>query len=164
MWERRSRTSTFLSSWVATRSATVSPKKPEPTTTRSAGREFTPRRYLASPHGSLCRPGLPRHPALVSQASHRPARHPVGTPTGPTAPPRVVVVAANPADAHLRVVAVTYSPGDVLEEFIESVATATKRPVEIVLADNGSTDGSVEAAAAKYPNVTLLRTGGNIGY
>ncbi|HEV7189300.1 MAG TPA: glycosyltransferase family 2 protein [Blastococcus sp.] len=73
-------------------------------------------------------------------------------------------MAANPADAPLRVVAVTYSPGDVLEEFIESVATATTRPVEIVLADNGSTDGSVEAAAAKYPNVTLLRTGGNIGY
>src|SRR4051794_16820453 len=77
-------------------------------------------------------------------------------------PPRVVVVAANPADIPLRVVAVTYSPGDVLEGFIESLAGATTRPVEIVLADNGSTDGSPEAAAAKHPNVTLLPTGGEI--
>jgi len=64
----------------------------------------------------------------------------------------------------LRVVAVTYSPGAALEGFLESLATATKRPVEVVLADNGSVDGVPEAAAARYPHVTLLRTGGNIGY
>jgi N-acetylglucosaminyl-diphospho-decaprenol L-rhamnosyltransferase len=34
----------------------------------------------------------------------------------------------------------------------------------VVLADNGSTDGSPERAAARYPHVRLLRTGGNIGY
>src|SRR4051794_24252356 len=84
--------------------------------------------------------------------------------SGARPPPRVVVVAANPVDIPLRVVAVTYSPGDVLEGFIESLSGATTRPVEIVLADNGSTDGSPEAAAAKHPNVTLLPTGGNIGY
>ena len=64
----------------------------------------------------------------------------------------------------LRVVAVTYSPGAALEGFLESLATATKRPVEVVLADNGSVDGAPEAAAARYPHVSLLRTGGNIGY
>jgi N-acetylglucosaminyl-diphospho-decaprenol L-rhamnosyltransferase len=64
----------------------------------------------------------------------------------------------------LRVVAVTYSPGTALEGFLESLATATTRPVEVVLADNGSVDGAPEAAAARYPHVTLLRTGGNIGY
>ena len=32
-----------------------------------------------------------------------------------------------------------------------------------MLADNGSTDGSVEAAAER-PGVRLLRTGGNLGY
>src|SRR5919107_102652 len=35
MWGRRSSTRTFLSSWVATRSAIVRPKNPEPTTNRS---------------------------------------------------------------------------------------------------------------------------------
>jgi N-acetylglucosaminyl-diphospho-decaprenol L-rhamnosyltransferase len=66
--------------------------------------------------------------------------------------------------APLRVVAVTYSPGDALDGFLESLAAATVRPVEVVLSDNGSTDGSPERAAARYPHVRLLRTGGNIGY
>jgi N-acetylglucosaminyl-diphospho-decaprenol L-rhamnosyltransferase len=64
----------------------------------------------------------------------------------------------------LTVVAVTYSPGDALTGFLESLPSATSRPVEVVLADNGSTDGAPERAAATYPHVRLLRTGGNIGY
>jgi N-acetylglucosaminyl-diphospho-decaprenol L-rhamnosyltransferase len=64
----------------------------------------------------------------------------------------------------LRVVAVTYSPGEALEGFIDSLATATERPVEVLLADNGSTDGAPERAAAVHPHVRLLPTGGNIGY
>ena len=63
-----------------------------------------------------------------------------------------------------QVVTVTYSPGDRLEEFIESLASATVQPVEVVLADNGSTDGSPERVTARYPHVRLLPTGGNIGY
>ncbi len=61
-------------------------------------------------------------------------------------------------------VAVTYSPGEVLEGFLSSLAEATTLPVEVVLADNGSTDGAPERAAATHPGVRLLRTGGNIGY
>ena len=64
----------------------------------------------------------------------------------------------------LRVVTVTYSPGESLEGFIRSVRAATSRPVEIVLADNGSTDGVPERAAAEHPDVRLLPTGGNVGY
>jgi N-acetylglucosaminyl-diphospho-decaprenol L-rhamnosyltransferase len=64
----------------------------------------------------------------------------------------------------LRVVAVTYSPGAALDGFLESLAAATTRPVEVVLADNGSTDGSPERAAATHANVRLLPTGGNVGY
>jgi N-acetylglucosaminyl-diphospho-decaprenol L-rhamnosyltransferase len=37
------------------------------------------------------------------------------------------------------------------------------RELDIVLADNGSTDGSVELAAGR-PGVRLVRTGGNLGY
>jgi N-acetylglucosaminyl-diphospho-decaprenol L-rhamnosyltransferase len=62
------------------------------------------------------------------------------------------------------VVAVTYSPGAALEGFVESLAEATTRPVEVVLADNGSTDGAPERAVARHPHVRLLRTGGNVGY
>jgi N-acetylglucosaminyl-diphospho-decaprenol L-rhamnosyltransferase len=63
----------------------------------------------------------------------------------------------------LAVVTVTYSPGETLERFLDTLAKATGRQTTVVLADNGSTDGAPEAAAARE-NVTLLRTGGNLGY
>src|SRR5690242_3539118 len=66
--------------------------------------------------------------------------------------------------APLRVVVVTYSPGEALEEFVRSLGEATTRPTDVVLADNGSTDGAPERVAARYPHVRILRTGGNIGY
>ena len=61
------------------------------------------------------------------------------------------------------VVVVTYSPGDTLDGFLDTLEKATTRPVSVVLADNGSTDGSPERAAAR-DGVRLLRTGGNLGY
>jgi N-acetylglucosaminyl-diphospho-decaprenol L-rhamnosyltransferase len=63
----------------------------------------------------------------------------------------------------LGVVTVTYSPGETLERFLDSLAKATTRQVRVVLADNGSTDGAPQQAARR-PNVALLETGGNLGY
>jgi N-acetylglucosaminyl-diphospho-decaprenol L-rhamnosyltransferase len=68
------------------------------------------------------------------------------------------------ASTPLRVVVVTYSPGETLDGFVESLASATAHDVEIVLVDNGSTDGSPERVVARNPHVRLLRAGGNIGY
>ena len=62
----------------------------------------------------------------------------------------------------LRLVVVTYSPGASLATFLTSLATATTCAYDVVLADNGSTDGAPEAAVG--PDVHLLRTGGNLGY
>ena len=73
-------------------------------------------------------------------------------------------MSSSPAPRPLRVVAVTYSPGAALDGFVESLAEATAHPVEIVLADNGSTDGAPERVTARHPHVRVLRTGGNIGY
>jgi N-acetylglucosaminyl-diphospho-decaprenol L-rhamnosyltransferase len=64
----------------------------------------------------------------------------------------------------LAVVTVTYSPGETLERFLDTLGKATGRPVRVILADNGSTDGAPERAAAEREHVTLLRTGGNLGY
>jgi N-acetylglucosaminyl-diphospho-decaprenol L-rhamnosyltransferase len=64
--------------------------------------------------------------------------------------------------ADLRVVVVTYSPGEALPAFLSTLRTATTRPYEVVLADNGSDDGAPEAAVGQ--GVSLLRTGGNLGY
>lgn len=70
---------------------------------------------------------------------------------------------AEPSREHLTVVVVTYSPGDALARFLDTLACATTRPYDVVIADNGSVDGAPERAATR-PNVTLLRTGGNLGY
>jgi N-acetylglucosaminyl-diphospho-decaprenol L-rhamnosyltransferase len=69
---------------------------------------------------------------------------------------------AIPADP-VGVVVVTYSPGDTLDGFLDTLEKATTRPVGVVLADNGSTDGAPERACSRG-NVELLRTGGNLGY
>ncbi|KJX75519.1 glycosyltransferase family 2 protein [Mycobacterium lepromatosis] len=64
----------------------------------------------------------------------------------------------------LPVVSVTYSPGPHLERFLASLALATDRPVSVVLADNGSTDGAPQVAVERYVNVRLFETGANLGY
>ncbi|WP_299566322.1 glycosyltransferase family 2 protein [uncultured Mycolicibacterium sp.] len=64
----------------------------------------------------------------------------------------------------LFVLTVTYSPGPHLHRFLASLSHATERPVTVVMADNGSTDGAPEEALERYDNVRLLRTGANLGY
>ncbi len=64
----------------------------------------------------------------------------------------------------LPIVTVTYSPGPHLERFLASLSLATERPVAVLLADNGSTDGTPQAAVERYPNVRLFDTGANLGY
>jgi N-acetylglucosaminyl-diphospho-decaprenol L-rhamnosyltransferase len=64
----------------------------------------------------------------------------------------------------LVVVTVTYSPGPHLDRFLATLSHATDRPVTVIMADNGSNDGAPEEALTRYPNVRLLRTGGNLGY
>ena len=63
----------------------------------------------------------------------------------------------------VRVVVVTYSPGDVLLTFLDTLQAATTAPVEVVLADNGSDDDAPERAAAAR-GARVLRTGSNLGY
>lgn len=64
----------------------------------------------------------------------------------------------------LVVITVTYSPGPHLNRFLASLSHATERPVTVVMADNGSTDGAPEEALERYPNTRLLRIGANLGY
>ena len=63
----------------------------------------------------------------------------------------------------IGVVVVTFSPGETLDGFLDTLEKATTRPYEVVLADNGSTDGAPQRAADRQ-GVTLLPTGGNLGY
>ena len=68
------------------------------------------------------------------------------------------------SEAALTVVTVTYSPGSHLERFLSSLTVATDRPLTVVIADNGSTDGAPEEAVERFPGTRLLRTGANLGY
>ncbi len=61
------------------------------------------------------------------------------------------------------VVAVTYSPGETLGSFLDSVPAALVGGADVVLADNGSADGSVDDAERR-PGVRVLRTGANLGF
>ncbi|EHR49206.1 putative glycosyltransferase [Saccharomonospora marina XMU15] len=63
----------------------------------------------------------------------------------------------------VAVVTVTYSPGETLDRFLDTLDKATDRDVTVVLADNGSVDGAPERAAERE-HVRLVRTGGNLGY
>ena len=69
-----------------------------------------------------------------------------------------------PRTAAVTVIAVTYSPGATLDSFLDTLAEATAQPYDVILADNGSTDGAPQRAAAERGNVRLHATGGNLGY
>lgn len=53
---------------------------------------------------------------------------------------------------------------ELLEECIDSVLQSTYAPLEIILIDNGSVDGSLELVKTKYPAVIILENGKNIGF
>ncbi|HEY5882131.1 MAG TPA: glycosyltransferase family 2 protein [Nakamurella sp.] len=68
-----------------------------------------------------------------------------------------------PAPPVVGLVTVTYSPGPALLGMLDSLPDAYRGEIRVVLADNGSTDGTVEVAAERA-GVRLVRTGGNLGY
>ena len=82
-------------------------------------------------------------------------------------PPRTmsrVTAASTRYGDRVAVVTVTYTSGDVLERFLDTLVKASSREVTVVLADNGSSDGAPQRAARERENVRVLPTGGNLGY
>lgn len=62
-----------------------------------------------------------------------------------------------------RIVIVNYNSGDFISDAIES-ALAQTVPCEVLVADNASTDGSLDTIAARYPSVGIARMGENLGF
>lgn len=60
-------------------------------------------------------------------------------------------------------VVITYSPGDSLEEFLSSLRLASANDIPVIISDNGSTDGSPQAAVKKFP-ARLVVNETNPGY
>jgi N-acetylglucosaminyl-diphospho-decaprenol L-rhamnosyltransferase len=68
------------------------------------------------------------------------------------------------AEPEIRVVVVTFSSGEVIGTFLDSLAKATLRPYEVVIVDNSPTVDAGTAAAARRAEVRLVRPGRNLGY
>jgi N-acetylglucosaminyl-diphospho-decaprenol L-rhamnosyltransferase len=62
-------------------------------------------------------------------------------------------------------VVVNYEAGPLLVDAVRAVlADDSAGPVELVVVDNGSRDGSVAALRAVHPEVQVVRSPGNVGY
>lgn len=57
---------------------------------------------------------------------------------------------------------VNYNTRHLLRECVRSVLA--EGPSEIIVVDNASNDGSAEMVEVEFPSVTLIRSGGNVGY
>jgi GT2 family glycosyltransferase len=65
----------------------------------------------------------------------------------------------------VAIVIVSYNTRDLLLECLAStVSSAGNTPVEIVVVDNGSTDGSAEAASEAYRQIQLIENPENVGF
>jgi hypothetical protein len=68
-----------------------------------------------------------------------------------------------PSPPSVAAIVLNYNGREVTLQALASLTALDHRPLEIVVVDNGSTDGSYEAVAAAFPEVTQLRTEVNLG-
>jgi GT2 family glycosyltransferase len=113
--------------------------------------------WCCAPGGGPCAGCFPRPHDLHASA------HAVDSVTAVAA---VAAVEAAVLTERARIVAVVlnWNGGDETLQCLRSLAAVrTARPV-VLLADNGSVDGSVERAVAEFPELAVLRLGSNLGY
>jgi GT2 family glycosyltransferase len=64
----------------------------------------------------------------------------------------------------IAVVVVNWNAGDLLRRCLESLAAQERRPDRVVVVDNASADGSLDAALALHPRVEAIRLETNTGF
>lgn len=57
-----------------------------------------------------------------------------------------------------------YNGVSYLDDCLKSLQKTTYKPIEIIVVDNGSTDGSQEFVKKKYPKVKVVQAAKNLGY
>jgi N-acetylglucosaminyl-diphospho-decaprenol L-rhamnosyltransferase len=67
-------------------------------------------------------------------------------------------------DPEFSVIVVAYNSGRVLSKCMDALARQTSTNFEILLVDNGSEDGAVEALESLDHRARVLRPGGNLGF
>ena len=73
---------------------------------------------------------------------------------------------ASETESDWAAVVINYEAGEALYECVRSLLddTSAGRPPEVVVVDNGSSDGSAAEVARAMPAVTVLHPGANLGY
>ena len=61
-------------------------------------------------------------------------------------------------------VVVAHNSGGYLDEVAQSLARLTLKPRRVIVVDNASSDGAVDALAERHPEVEVLRPGRNLGF
>lgn len=64
----------------------------------------------------------------------------------------------------VAVVILNWNAARLTLDCLEAVAGSDYHPLEVIVIDNGSTDGSAETIAARYPEVRLIRNSANLGF
>lgn len=64
----------------------------------------------------------------------------------------------------VSVVIVNYNGASLLKPCLESVFAQTYRSLEVIVVDNGSSDGSAEMVRRSFPDVRLIVNAGNVGF
>jgi hypothetical protein len=64
----------------------------------------------------------------------------------------------------ISVVVVSYNTRDWILRCLGSMAAATTRPLQVIVVDNASHDGSADAVAEAFPQVDLVRNAANEGF
>lgn len=71
---------------------------------------------------------------------------------------------AGGAKPRVSVVIPAYEGGSDLPACLASVAASSLRPAAVVVVDNASTDGSIEAAELRFPEIHVIRNAANRGF
>src|SRR5438128_2200640 len=62
------------------------------------------------------------------------------------------------------IVIVSYNSRKDIDDCLRSLYAANDGPIEVIVVDNASSDGSAEYIAAHYPQVRLIASAENLGY
>lgn len=64
----------------------------------------------------------------------------------------------------ISVIIVSYNTREITLKCLRTLYSALKVPGEVIVVDNASTDGSVQAIGCEYPDVELIRNDRNVGF
>lgn len=69
-----------------------------------------------------------------------------------------------PETAPISVIIVSYNTREITLKCLHRLHASTRHPLDVIVIDNASTDGSVQAVAEAFPETRILRNDRNVGF